>query len=160
MQQPKWGGMLASHMPGRLKAKRSAAAGIAVAAALSATVVLASPSQAMAAARPAPPAAQLASQHGYAAAASVTTRNVVTPDLAVGRTGTHVWIIASYADIASRAIWSAVVACVAYNPELWDVCELAGDRLSELAQGWGRASNHGVWAAVYWWPPHYTVGRW
>jgi hypothetical protein len=102
------------------------------------------------------------SQHGYAPATLMprTTRGIVTPDFSVGRTGDHVWIIMSYADIASGDIWAAAAACAAYAPDLIDLCELAGDRLSELAQGWGWASNHGLWAAVYWWPPHYTYGRW
>jgi hypothetical protein len=81
-------------------------------------------------------------------------------NLAMGRTGDHFWIIASYADVADGAIWGAVAACGAYAPEFFEVCDLAGDVMSEWAQGWGRASNHGVWTAIYWWPPHVTGGRW
>jgi hypothetical protein len=82
------------------------------------------------------------------------------PDLAVGKTGNHVWIIASYADMADGAIWSGVAACAAYLPELFDFCEEIGDIMSSWAEGWGRASNHGVWAAIYWLPPHWAGGRW
>jgi len=83
-----------------------------------------------------------------------------SPNLSFGRTGNHFWIIASYADVADGAIWSGVAACAASAPEFAEVCETAGDLLSEWASGWGRATNHGVWAAIYWWPPHVTGGRW
>ena len=86
--------------------------------------------------------------------------HAMSPHLSFGRTGNHFWIIASYADVADGAIWSGVIACAAYEPELADFCEEAGDILSDWAQGWGRAANHGVWAAVYWWPPYITGGRW
>jgi hypothetical protein len=86
--------------------------------------------------------------------------HAMSPHLSFGRTGNHFWIIASYADVADGAIWSGVVACEVYEPELSDFCEEAGDILSDWAHGWGRASNHGVWAAVYWWPPYITGGRW
>jgi hypothetical protein len=84
----------------------------------------------------------------------------ISPDLAFGKTSNHFWIIASYADVADGAIWSGVIACGVYQPDLFDFCEEAGDILSDWAQGWGRASNHGVWAAVYWWPPYIIGGRW
>ena len=84
----------------------------------------------------------------------------MAPDLSFGRTGNHIWIIASYADIADGAIWSGVVACGAYQPELFDFCEEIGDIMAEWAQGWGRAANHGVWSAIYWLPPHWSGGRW
>lgn len=88
------------------------------------------------------------------------TGGALGPDLAVGVTGNHFWIIASYADIADGAIWSGVAACAAYAPEFAEVCSTAGELLVEWASGWGRASNHGVWAAIYWWPPHVSGGRW
>jgi hypothetical protein len=65
----------------------------------------------------------------------------------------------SYADIASGAAYSATLACMAYTGADI-VCEAMGEWLVGLARGWGSASNHGVWAAVYFWRPHFTGGRW
>lgn len=87
-------------------------------------------------------------------------RSGVTPNLAYGKTGNHVWIIASYADVADGAIWSGVAACGIYQPELFEFCEEIGDIMADWAQGWGRAANHGVWSAIYWLPPHWAGGRW
>jgi len=84
----------------------------------------------------------------------------ISPALASGVTSNHFWIIASYADMADGAIWAGVVACQIYEPEIGYLCRAAGTILAAWAQGWGRASNHGVWAAIYWWPPHITGGRW
>ncbi|MER5637484.1 hypothetical protein ABT095_11065 [Kitasatospora sp. NPDC002227] len=70
----------------------------------------------------------------------------------------HFWIIASYGDIAHGAINAAVAACATRLPG-W-LCASAGGLLSSWANGWGYATNHGVWAAVYWNPPHVTGGRW
>lgn len=81
-------------------------------------------------------------------------------NMAFGKTGNHIWIIVSYADVADGAIWSGIAACAAYQPELFDFCEEIGDIMASWAEGWGRASNHGVWAAIYWLPPHWTGGRW
>jgi hypothetical protein len=91
---------------------------------------------------------------------SSTASGTDSPELSFGRTGDHFWIIASYADVADGALRSGVLACAASAPEFADVCETAGELLSEWASGWGRASDHGVWAAIYWWPPHVTGGRW
>jgi hypothetical protein len=84
----------------------------------------------------------------------------VTSDIAAGHDSTHFWITASYADIADGAIWGAVVACEVYLEPIAGVCEIAGETLVDWSQGWGRAANHGVWAAIYWLPPHFTGGRW
>ncbi|MFL6125412.1 hypothetical protein [Actinophytocola sp.] len=82
----------------------------------------------------------------------------VRHDVAWGITADHFWIIVSYADVVSGAIWAAVRACQTRLPG-W-LCTNAGNLLVSWAQGWGSASDHGVWAAVYWWPPHITGGRW
>ena len=79
--------------------------------------------------------------------------------LAYGISGDHFWITASYADMARGAIWGAVQACQRYGVPGW-VCNQAGSMLSSWASGWGTANNHGVWAAVYWWPAYVTGGRW
>jgi len=96
-----------------------------------------------------------------------TTRSVMTEGvthniqlvLAVGITGDHFWITASYADVARGAITGAVYACESRGVPAW-LCQSAGALLRAWANGWGYANNHGVWAAVYWWPPHVTGGRW
>ena len=56
------------------------------------------------------------------------------------------------------AIWGAVRACQTRLPG-W-LCTSAGNLLASWAQGWGGAANHGVWAAIYWAPPHVDGGRW
>jgi hypothetical protein len=91
-------------------------------------------------------------------ASAPSTAAAVRPDLATGITGDHFWIIASYADIADGAIWAGVRACQTRLPA-W-LCTEAGNLLTSWASGWGAANNHGVWAAIYWWPPHITGGRW
>jgi hypothetical protein len=58
------------------------------------------------------------------------------------------------------AIYSGVLACGYYQPELFDFCEEIGDIMADWAHGWDRAANHGVWAAIYWLPPHWSGGRW
>src|SRR5690349_8619908 len=66
------------------------------------------------------------------------------PEVAWGITSDHFWITVSYADIVSGAIWAAVQACQTRLPG-W-LCTSAGNLLVSWAQGWGSASNHGVWA--------------
>ncbi|MEV7042699.1 hypothetical protein [Amycolatopsis sp. NPDC051061] len=78
--------------------------------------------------------------------------------MATGITGDRFWITASYADMANGAIWGAVRACQTRLPG-W-LCTSAGNLLSSWAQGWGSASNHGLWAEIYWAPPHVNAGRW
>ncbi|GAA2136425.1 hypothetical protein GCM10009760_15950 [Kitasatospora kazusensis] len=78
--------------------------------------------------------------------------------LSTGVTGTHFWVIASYADIVHGAIGVAVKACYRWAPG-W-LCNGVGSLLTGWANGWGAASNHGVWGAVYWAPPHLDGGRW
>ena len=82
----------------------------------------------------------------------------VHPDLATGITGDHFWIIVSYADVVNGALWAGVRACATRLPG-W-LCSTAGNLLSSWASGWGSASDHGVWAAIYWLPPHVDGGRW
>lgn len=91
---------------------------------------------------------------------STTIKHGVAPDVAYGKTSDHFWITASYADIADGAIYSAIGACAVYLEPIANVCEIAGETLVDWSRGWGRANNHGVWAAVYWLPPHFTGGRW
>ncbi|WP_395725604.1 hypothetical protein [Nakamurella sp.] len=78
--------------------------------------------------------------------------------LATGFTGDHFWITASYADIARGAVPAAVAACAIRIPRA--LCSAAGNWLIGAAAGWGAGNSHGLWAAVYWWPPRFTGGRW
>jgi hypothetical protein len=82
----------------------------------------------------------------------------VHPNLATGITGDHFWITASYADVMNGAIAVGVRACATRLPG-W-LCSAAGTLLTNWASGWGAANDHGVWAAIYWAPPHITGGRW
>jgi hypothetical protein len=98
----------------------------------------------------------------YAGVATVGFRSATTSSsnaYSAGWDRDHFWIILSYADAANGAITTAAGACVAYLPALWWVCGGIAGFLYALVNGWGRASNHGVWAAVYtsgW----LTGGRW
>jgi hypothetical protein len=87
-----------------------------------------------------------------------TLPTTAVPNLATGITGDHFWIIVSYADVANGLIAVAVRACQTRLPG-W-LCTAAGNLLSSWAQGGGSASNHGVWAAIYWLPPHIDGGSW
>ena len=78
--------------------------------------------------------------------------------LATGISGDHFWITASYADIARGAVPGAVAACAVRLPRA--LCNAAGNLLKSMAAGWGTGNSHGIWAAVYWWPPRVTAGRW
>lgn len=82
----------------------------------------------------------------------------VEPVLATGVSGDHFWITASYADIARGAVPAAVAACATRVPAA--ICNAAGNWLRSAAAGWGAGNSHGLWAAVYWWPPRFTGGRW
>jgi hypothetical protein len=92
--------------------------------------------------------------------APITANRPLRPDLAYGITGDHFWIIVSYADVIDHAIDAGISACRKRVPVIRFVCTAAGNWLKSQASGWGGASNHGVWAALYWLPPHFTGGRW
>ncbi|MEU4739141.1 hypothetical protein AB0G02_01595 [Actinosynnema sp. NPDC023658] len=79
-------------------------------------------------------------------------------NLATGITGDHFWIIVSYADVVNGAVAAGVAACATRLPR--PLCAAAGDLINKWAAGWGNATNHGIWAEVYWWPPNVKVGRW
>jgi hypothetical protein len=89
-----------------------------------------------------------------------TAKQDVTPDISYGHDSTHFCVTASYADIADGAIYAAIGACAFYLEPIANVCEIAGETLVDWSRGWGQANNYGVWAAVYWLPPHFTGGRW
>jgi len=74
--------------------------------------------------------------------------------------GDHFWVIASYLDVVDGAINVGEFACEVRLPQFGWLCSLAAQGLKTWARGWGSASNHGVWAAIYWWPPHWSGGRW
>jgi len=93
-------------------------------------------------------------------AGRMTANGPVRPALSYGITFDHFWIIASYSDAARGLIDVGVAACKRAVPEIGFVCSAAGNWLKSLAAGWGAVSNHGVWAALYWLPPHFTGGRW
>ncbi len=77
------------------------------------------------------------------------------PAIAYGYNG-HFWVTASYADMASGAIWAGVQYCSKRLPG-W-LCSKLGNVLTSWANGWGWATNHGVWGAVYW--DRIEGGRW
>lgn len=90
---------------------------------------------------------------------SVQTVALPAPQYAAGIAWDHVWVILSYLDVARGLIAAAVGFCMTRLPG-W-ICTAVGAVLYAIANGWGYASNHGVWAAIYWFPyPHYTYGRW
>lgn len=93
---------------------------------------------------------------GGLATASGTEGGDVRNVLAYGFNRDHVWVTASYADMARGLIWGAVNYCKRYVPA-W-VCNAAGNWLTSLARGYAPMSNHGVWGALYW--NRYTGGRW
>ena len=62
-------------------------------------------------------------------------------DLALGITGNHFWIIASYADVVRGAIATAIVVCASYGIPGW-LCSTAGYLLATWSADWGYASNH------------------
>jgi len=86
--------------------------------------------------------------------------NVAQEDLSYGITGSDFWVVASYGDMARGAIWGAEQVCEYYYGVFGWLCDAAGSLLSSWSNGWGSANNHGVWATVYWWLPHYNAGRW
>jgi hypothetical protein len=93
---------------------------------------------------------------GETTGAKPNTSGTVQNILAYGFDRDHVWVTASYADMARGLIWGAVQYCKRYVPG-W-VCDAAGRWLSSMAQGYAPLSNHGVWGALYW--NRYTGGRW
>lgn len=103
----------------------------------------------------------LAFQAGIDQAQGKTETQTNTPGnaqniLAYGFDRDHVWVAASYAEMARGLIWGAVQYCKRYVPG-W-VCDAGGRWLSSMAQGYAPMSNHGVWGALYW--NRYTGGRW
>jgi hypothetical protein len=83
---------------------------------------------------------------------SSTAQNV----LAYGFDRDHIWITASYADIAKGLITGAVAYCKTRVPAI--ICTAAGNWLKSLANGYAPLNSHGVWGAVYW--NRYAGGRW
>jgi hypothetical protein len=82
-----------------------------------------------------------------------------------GITGTHVWIIMSFTDIHNGALAGITGDCIA----MFQVAKVGGfawlcggleQLLAHLSYGYSPESNHGVWAALYWWPPKIQYGYW
>jgi len=113
-------------------------------------------------------------QKSFGHVANVGTGPLATPGMPQlvlswgfsGAGGEHFWIIASYADILSRALDNAVDDCVGALSAIIDplaalaVCEGVDMAIDRLASGYRPLSNHGVWAAVYFWPTRWGVYRW
>lgn len=76
--------------------------------------------------------------------------------LAYGFDRDHVWVTASYSDIAKGLITGAVAFCKTRIPAV--ICTAAGNWLKSLAKGYAPMNSHGVWGAVYW--NRYAGGRW
>ncbi len=96
--------------------------------------------------------ATAAAQPGVVQAANTAS---AVPALAYGFNG-HVWMTASYADIAKGLISGAVRFCKTRLPG-W-LCTYLGNIVTNWARGWAPLSNHGVWGAVYW--NRVEGGRW
>lgn len=82
-----------------------------------------------------------------------------------GVTGTHFWVVLSYADAFRGDIALAGIECTALLVPVggvWGAAACAGitGLLWAIVNGWGNGNAHGVYADVYWWPPHITWGRW
>lgn len=77
----------------------------------------------------------------------------VKPRFAAGRTGDHVWLILSGADVGAGLVGAA---CSAVGVPAW-ACFVVGGIAQQVLNRWGPASNHGVWITVgiYW----YNLGR-
>ncbi len=86
-----------------------------------------------------------------------TTGATIVPAFAQGVSGDHWWLTMSYADAAYGGITSAAAACSAYFSP-WLCIPVAGI-LGSWVAGYSRASNHGVWLAVYR-SGYITGGRW
>ncbi|WP_347351336.1 hypothetical protein [Intrasporangium sp.] len=109
----------------------------------------------------------LGKSFGSAGAADPTAKQNATKEstgsvenvVAYGFDRDHLWMTASYWDIASGAIDSGVWYCRARLGRLGWLCSWAGNLLKRWGSGWGWAGNHGVWAAAYTWG-RVDGGRW
>jgi hypothetical protein len=113
-------------------------------------------------------------EDSYGRVADVGTGPLVTPGAnqlvlswgLSGAGGEHFWIIASYADILSKALERAEPYCEAGLSLIVDpvvataVCVGTEVSMDHLAQGYGPLSNHGVWAEIHFWPLWTGVYRW
>lgn len=113
-------------------------------------------------------------EDSYGRVADVGTGPLVIPgtnqlDLSWGLSGAggeHFWIIASYADILSKALERAEPYCelglsVIVDPIVATaVCVGIVVTMDHVAQGYGPLSNHGVWAEIHFWPFWTGVYRW
>jgi hypothetical protein len=75
-----------------------------------------------------------------------------------GITGQHVWIIMSFTDIHNGLLGAITGDCigmfqVAHATAFAWLCGGLEQLLAHLSNGYRPESNHGVWAALYWWPP-------
>jgi hypothetical protein len=113
-------------------------------------------------------------EDSYGRVADVGTGPLVIPgtsqlDLSWGLSGSggeHFWIIASYADILSKALGKAEPCCELGLSLIVDpvvataVCIGIEVSMDHLAQGYGPLSNHGVWAEIHFWSFWTGVYRW
>jgi len=82
-----------------------------------------------------------------------------------GSTSTHIWIIMSFTDIHNGALLGITADCVAMfqvakvGRFAW-LCTGLEQLLAHLSYGYTPESNHGVWTALYWWPPKVQYGYW
>jgi hypothetical protein len=84
-----------------------------------------------------------------------------------GHTGTHLWVIMTYTDVHNGALAGMVADClamikIARLPGLLNrLCGALAGTLTHYSNGYVPMNNHGVWAAIYWWPPGLVDGgRW
>jgi hypothetical protein len=82
-----------------------------------------------------------------------------------GVTGQHVWIIMSFTDIHNGLLTAITGDCVGMfavahaSGYAW-LCGGLEQLLAHLSNGYRPESNHGVWVALYWWPPSVQYGYW
>ena len=76
-----------------------------------------------------------------------------------GVSGNHFWFILTDYEVQEGLGWGLKAACVWALPLAGAL--ICGTIITAVeGASYGTATNHGVWGAVYWAPPHIVIGRW
>lgn len=76
-----------------------------------------------------------------------------------GVSGNHFWFILTDNDVQQGLGWGLKAACFWALPLAGAL--ICGTIITAVeGASYGNATNHGVWGAVYWAPPHIVIGRW
>jgi hypothetical protein len=76
-----------------------------------------------------------------------------------GVSGNHFWFILTDNEVQDGLGWSLKAACFWALPLAGAL--ICGTIITAVkGASYGTATNHGVWGAVYWAPPHIVIGRW